>query len=302
MRDALRANDQELYFRILCPHRPAAAGLRAEALPGQPPAGLGHLDHRRPDPRAGLHLRRRAAGLPRRSRRAATGASPTPTWRPAGPTTSGGWPSIPGLPIEGYLPAWFVSQLSRGDVRLPGRAMGARARLERAETLARTRPGAPPRDAAPAAGPLRDGGGPPGPRVSAAPRRPARSPAPGSRCPAGAGSGAPADRRPAEPPRRAGERTCPPPVSGTRPSRRGPPRARSAAPHRPAVPVHPVGDRRPHHRPGRARARAGRQRPAGRRHGPAPGNGNGGPQAALGFLLRPQPGPRPGLPSGGLPR
>ena len=55
----------------------------------------------------------------------------------------------PGLPIEGYLPAWFVAQLSRGDVRLPGRTMGARARLERAETAARARASAtvPGRDA-----------------------------------------------------------------------------------------------------------------------------------------------------------
>ncbi|MGE5830588.1 MAG: SseB family protein [Micromonosporaceae bacterium] len=33
------------------------------------------------------------------------------------------WLAInPGLPIEAYLPSWFVSQLNRGEVRLPGRA------------------------------------------------------------------------------------------------------------------------------------------------------------------------------------
>src|SRR5256885_2315887 len=50
-----------------------------------------------------------------------------------------GWPNDewwlainPGLPIEGYLPAWFVAQLARGDVRLPGRTLRARARVEAA--------------------------------------------------------------------------------------------------------------------------------------------------------------------------
>src|SRR6185369_6872533 len=41
------------------------------------------------------------------------------------------WPNLewwlavnPGLPIEGYLPAWFVAQLSRCDLRLPTRGPG----------------------------------------------------------------------------------------------------------------------------------------------------------------------------------
>src|SRR5262249_3627591 len=60
-----------------------------------------------------------------------------------------GWPNAewwlainPGLPIEGYLPAWFVAQLSRGDVRLPGRTRGARARVE-AAAAAQARGAAP---------------------------------------------------------------------------------------------------------------------------------------------------------------
>ena len=47
---------------------------------------------------------------------------------------AGGWPNRdwwlavnPGLPIEGYLPSWFVAQVARGDTRVPG-AVGARPR------------------------------------------------------------------------------------------------------------------------------------------------------------------------------
>jgi hypothetical protein len=42
----------------------------------------------------------------------------------------------PGLPIEAYLPSWFVAQLTRGDVRLPGRALGARARMAQSDLAA----------------------------------------------------------------------------------------------------------------------------------------------------------------------
>ena len=57
---------------------------------------------------------------------------------------AGIWPNVdwwlavnPGLPIEGYLPSWFVTQISRGDVRLPGRTLGARARMEQASSKTR---------------------------------------------------------------------------------------------------------------------------------------------------------------------
>jgi len=42
----------------------------------------------------------------------------------------------PGLPIEAYLPSWFVAQLTRGEVRLPGRTMGARARIAQGDLAA----------------------------------------------------------------------------------------------------------------------------------------------------------------------
>ena len=62
------------------------------------------------------------------------------------------WLAInPGLPIEAYLPSWFVTQLTRGDVRLPGRTMGARARMTGRVTSPRLqRPGAGRRRPAPA--------------------------------------------------------------------------------------------------------------------------------------------------------
>ena len=40
----------------------------------------------------------------------------------------------PGLPIESYLPPWFIAQVGR-ELRLPGRTRGARARLEHAAAL-----------------------------------------------------------------------------------------------------------------------------------------------------------------------
>ncbi|MCG5440324.1 SseB family protein, partial [Micromonospora foliorum] len=150
MRDALRANDQELYFRLLS-RTDVLLPVSAPAQPGQPPAGWGTWTT---GGRTHVLAFTSAAAL-----RACLGDHAGSNRRIPFADLAASWPNHewwlavnPGLPVEGYLPAWFVSQLSRGDVRLPGRAMGARARLERAETLARTRPGMPARDSAPAAG------------------------------------------------------------------------------------------------------------------------------------------------------
>ncbi|MET8039562.1 SseB family protein [Micromonospora sp. NPDC005215] len=150
MRDALRANDQELYFRLLS-RTDLLLPVSAPAQPGQAPAGWGTWTT---GGRTHVLAFTSAAAL-----RVCLGEHSGTNRRVPFADLAVGWPNQewwlavnPGLPVEGYLPAWFVSQLSRGDVRLPGRAMGARARLERAETLARTRTGAPGRDAAPAAG------------------------------------------------------------------------------------------------------------------------------------------------------
>ncbi|MBE1485627.1 SseB family protein [Plantactinospora soyae] len=137
MRDALRAGDQELYFRILA-RTDLLLPVSAEALAGRAPMGWGtwttggRTHVLAFTSTAALHAcLAENAGSTRRApySELATGW-PNPEW----------WLAVnPGLPIEGYLPAWFVSQLSRGDVRLPGRSMGARARLEQVERAARAR-------------------------------------------------------------------------------------------------------------------------------------------------------------------
>ncbi len=63
MRDALRAQDQQQYFRAADARRSVPAGR------GRPGRRMGHLDLRRPHARARLHLRRRAAGQPGGERR-----------------------------------------------------------------------------------------------------------------------------------------------------------------------------------------------------------------------------------------
>ncbi|MFF0655116.1 SseB family protein [Micromonospora tulbaghiae] len=130
MRDALRAQDQQRYFRVLTRVDlllPAASG---------PTAGWGTWTS---GGRTHVLAFTSVAAL-----RASLGENAGPTRRVPYPDLAAGWPNPewwlavnPGLPIEGYLPAWYVTQLSRGDVRLPGRTMGARARLERVENATR---------------------------------------------------------------------------------------------------------------------------------------------------------------------
>ncbi|MEU8409310.1 SseB family protein [Micromonospora sp. NPDC048842] len=292
MRDALRANDQELYFRLLS-RTDVLLPVSAPTQPGQPPAGWGTWTT---GGRTHVLAFTSAAAL-----RACLGDHAGSNRRIPFADLAASWPNHewwlavnPGLPVEGYLPAWFVSQLSRGDVRLPGRAMGARARLERAETLARTRPGAPlrdaaslrdtapPRDAAPAAGsPPVTGAAPSGPESAPlAPRRPARSPAPRVGAPPVPGP-APRPPVPAEPPRRPAEEDLP--AAGqrhlTEPPRPAPgngalPRAGRPSRFTPLATAGPTTDQ----------AGPGAGWPAATRpgdvDGPAPANGNGGPQAA----------------------
>ncbi|MFC4148900.1 SseB family protein [Micromonospora mangrovi] len=165
MQDALRAQNQELYFRILT-RTELLLPVSAEALAGRAPMGWGTWTT---GGRTHVLAFTSAAAM-----RACLGEHAGTSRRAAYADLAADWPNHewwlavnPGLPIEGYLPAWFVAQLSRGDVRLPGRTMGARARLERAENAARARADAAGQDApvSPAPQP-----------VPAAPRRPATTP------------------------------------------------------------------------------------------------------------------------------
>ncbi|MEU1808382.1 SseB family protein [Micromonospora aurantiaca (nom. illeg.)] len=130
MRDALRAQDQQRYFRAL-----TRVDLLLPVANG-PTAGWGTWTS---GGRTHVLAFTSVAAL-----RASLGENAGPTRRVPYPDLAAGWPNPewwlavdPGLPIEGYLPAWYVAQLSRGDVRLPGRTMGARARLERVENATR---------------------------------------------------------------------------------------------------------------------------------------------------------------------
>ncbi|RKN48694.1 SseB family protein [Micromonospora endolithica] len=187
MRDALHANDQQLYFRVLA-RTDLFLPVSAPALPGQPPPGWGTWTT---GGRTHVLAFTSAATM-----RSCLGENAGTSRRVPYPDLAEEWPDQewwlavnPGLPIEGYLPAWFVAQLSRGDVRLPGRTLGARARLERAETLARARATSAARDAAapavPAAAPTAPAAGSTAPGVGSA------GPGTGSRGRAASANGAP---------------------------------------------------------------------------------------------------------------
>ncbi|MFC0029357.1 SseB family protein [Micromonospora chaiyaphumensis] len=172
LHDALRAQDQQLYFRILT-RVELLLPVSTETPGGQSPAGWGTWTT---GGRTHVLAFTSATAL-----RACLGENAGSTRRVPYAELAANWPNHewwlavdPGLPIEGYLPAWFVAQLARGDVRLPGRTMGARARLERVESAARAArgaPSAPGRDV-----PVPGGRVPPGPLP---PLRNGRGPADG---------------------------------------------------------------------------------------------------------------------------
>ena len=137
MRDALRAGDQELYFRILA-RSELLLPVSTDALAGRSPVGWGtwttgsrtHVLAFTSTEAMQVCLSEHAGSARRVAYHELAAHWPNLEW----------WLAVdPGLPIEGYLPAWFVSQLARGDIRLPGRTLGARARVERVESFQRAR-------------------------------------------------------------------------------------------------------------------------------------------------------------------
>ena len=136
MRDALRANDQEQYFRVL------ARGDVLLPISGDPVSVTGESGWGTWTTEGRTHVL--AFTSPRALSECLAGHAGSYRRIPFR-DLAGLWPNVdwwlavnPGLPIEGYLPSWFVTQISRGDVRLPGRTLGARARIDQASNL-RTR-------------------------------------------------------------------------------------------------------------------------------------------------------------------
>ena len=129
MRGALRANDQEQYFRILArtdimlpiaPEGPQAG--ESAGAPGRPRAARTCWRSRRPKRSANA-----SPGI-----QARTGGCRSASWPTSGPTSSGGLRSTPACRSRATCRRGFVTQITRGDVRLPGRTLGARARIEQA--------------------------------------------------------------------------------------------------------------------------------------------------------------------------
>ncbi|MFF5213785.1 SseB family protein [Micromonospora sp. NPDC000442] len=278
MRDALHGNDQQLYFRILSGVE-LLLPVSAQAAAGRTPVGWGTWTTG-----GRTHV---LAFTSAEAMRACLGEHAGPSRRTGYPELAASWPNHewwlavnPGLPIEGYLPAWYVSQLSRGDVRLPGRTVGARARLERVEALNRARdaasassapvtpnPPSPPRSP----GPVRPTQLSPAPPVVPAAFHLPEVPSAASGTVAGPHRPEPADRAPGPP------RPAQPDSSGTG-------RAGVAGPQRPgdlggARPDGPSRDGMPPRRP-------------------SPGRNEESTSAGPGWPMAPE---RPGAPSNGRP-
>jgi hypothetical protein len=133
MLDALRVGDQEQYFRLLG-RTDLILPVAADAGAARGPVGWGTWT---------ADSRTHVLAFTSPSALDACLAEHAGTFRKvAFQDLAADWPDLewwlavnPGLPVEAYLPAWFVAQISRGDVRLPGRTLGARARIEQADAM-----------------------------------------------------------------------------------------------------------------------------------------------------------------------
>jgi hypothetical protein len=154
MRDALRVHDQERYFGLLA-RSDLLLPVSADALTGRTVGwGTWTTDGR-------THLLAFTSTEALYACLADHGGSYRTL---AFEDLAAAWPNMewwlavnPGLPIEAYLPAWYVTQVKRGDIRLPGRTLGARARIEHANSLrARAVAQVPPHNApaSPSTGPV----------------------------------------------------------------------------------------------------------------------------------------------------
>ena len=142
MRDALRADDQELYFRILA-RVELLLPISSEAIAGRVPMGWGTWTA---SGRTHVLAFTSSEAMHACLAEHAGSARKIPYYELAA-----AWPNVewwlavnPGLPIEGYLPSWFISQLARGDARLPGQpqlgtAVARAALPRRDESLGRAR-------------------------------------------------------------------------------------------------------------------------------------------------------------------
>jgi len=126
MRNALRVADQELYFRILA-RSELLLPVSTHSLARRSPMGWGTWNSG-----GRTHV---LAFTSIESMRLCLAEHAGSARKIAYFELAAGWPNQewwlavnPGLPIEGYLPPWFVGQLARGDVRLPGRTGGGRTR------------------------------------------------------------------------------------------------------------------------------------------------------------------------------
>jgi hypothetical protein len=125
MRDALRTDDQESYFRILA-GVDLLLPVSAEVLAGTAPMGWGTWSTG-----GRTHV---LAFTSNAALQACLADYSGSARRVPYSELANTWPNLewwlavnPGLPIEGYLPAWFVAQLARGDLRLPTRGPGREA-------------------------------------------------------------------------------------------------------------------------------------------------------------------------------